>query len=288
MKKDHSNILLILVAAFLWGIGDFFSKIGVTAIGPWSASFIRSAFFLPIVLVYVLYDRDFDFSFDSASIYPMLAGLFIGLGIILSRLSLSIYEVSLVKPIQRLSILITVILSVVFLGEEIDKVKVVGVGLAVAAFFFLYPLGSEILHFTVGHLYLLGLILALGLSTVFLRLGILKKGVDFTRFFRAVMQTAIIFSTVIFLYGLVGLSITLNLDIIYPALNGIFGAVAFILFCRGLENVGASRAKPMMVLATITTVTLGVILLNENLFLSKMIGILLASLALILLSTETA
>ncbi len=284
MQDEYRYLIFIITAAFLWGIGDFFSKLSVSALGPWQAAFVRSAFFLPIVLIYVLSNKDFTFTVDSTSIYPILAGAFIGLGIILSRLSLSIYEVSIVKPIQRLSILITVILSVFFLNEKIGKIKAVGVAMAVAAFFFLYPVNSRLLHFTIGHIYLIGLVLALGLSTVFLRVGILKKGVNYTRFFRSLIQTVIIFSAFFILYGLTSISISLNPNLIYPALNGILGAFAFILFCRGLENVGASTAKPMMVLATITTVTLGVLLLNESLFLSKMIGILLAILAVIFLS----
>lgn len=286
MKEEQKAVPLIMASAFLWGIGDFLSKLGVTAIGPWASAFIRSSFFLPIVLAYVLLKKDFTFSFDSDSIYPMMAGIFIGLGIILSRLSLSIYEVSLVKPIQRLGILITVILSVTFLHEGINKVKALGIGMAVLAFFFLYPLDSELLDLSAGHLYLIGLIFSLGVSTVFLRLGILKKGVNYTRFFRSILQTVIIFTAVFVLYGSIGISIPLNQDIIYPALNGIFGAFAFILFCRGLNSVGASTAKPMMVLATITTVILGVFLLNESFFLSKAIGIALALGALVLLSYE--
>lgn len=286
MKTKYEGITLVIVAAFLWGIGDFISKMSVDELGPWTAALIRSIFFLPIVIVFVLLDDESAFSFDRDSIYPMLAGVFVGAGIILSRLSMSVYEVSLVKPIQRLSILITVILSIVFLGEKIDKVKTIGIGLAIGAFFFLYPLDSELLHFSPGHLYLIGLIISLGLSTVFLRLGILKKGVNHTRFFRSLIQSILIFTAVFILYASTSVSITLDPDLIYPAVNGVIGAFAFILFCKGLETVGASSAKPMMVLATITTVILGIILLNESIFLSKAVGIVMAVMAVVFLSYE--
>ncbi|MFP4143240.1 MAG: EamA family transporter [Thermoplasmata archaeon] len=57
-------------------------------------------------------------------------------------------------------------------------------------------------------------------------------------------------------------------------------------FCKGLKTVGASNAKPMMVLATITTVILGVVLLNESLSVPKIVGILLAILTVIVLSSK--
>lgn len=288
MMDDREGMIFIIIAAFLWGVGDFFSKIAVTAIGPWSAVLIRSMFFFPIVMGYVFYHEDFTVSVNKGSIYPVLAGVFIGLGIIFSRFSLSIYEVSLVKPIQRLSILITVILSIVFLNEKVTKRKALGVGFAIVAFFLLYPIDSELLQLSARHLYLIGLIFSLGLSTVFLRLGILKTGADRTRFFRALMQTVVISTAVVAFYGLTNIAASISFQIIYPAINGMFGAVAFILFCRGLKTVGASTAKPMMVLATITTVGLGVILLDESLFVSKIIGILLAIVAVIILSSESS
>ncbi|MEF8874932.1 MAG: EamA family transporter, partial [Candidatus Thermoplasmatota archaeon] len=106
------------------------------------------------------------------------------------------------------------------------------------------------------------------------------------RFFRAFMQTVIITAAFIALYGLMNLTGSLSIQIIYPAINGVFGAAAFIMFCKGLKTVGASTAKPMMVLATITTASLGVVLLEESLFISKVVGILLAVVAVILLSSE--
>ncbi len=286
MMDDQDGIIFIIAAALLWGIGDLFSKLAVTAIGPWPSIFIRSMFFLPIVMAYVFHQEDFTVSVDRVSIYPMLAGAFVGLGIIFSRFSLTIYEVSLVKPIQRLSILITVVLSILFLDEKMTRKKVVGVGLALTAFFLLYPIDSSLLDLSSKHLYLIGLILSLGLSTVFLRIGILKKDADQTRFFRSLMQTVIISTAVIALSGLTDIAASISYQIVYPAINGIFGALAFILFCRGLKTVGASTAKPMMVLATITTVALGVVLLNEGLFLSKITGIFLAIIAVVLLSSE--
>lgn len=285
---DHEGMVFIIAASLLWGVGDFFSKLAVTAVGPWSAVFMRSLFFFPIVMGYVLYKEDFTVSVDKDSIYPMLAGVFVALGIIFSRFSLSLYEVSLVKPIQRLSILITVILSIVFLNENMTRRKAVGVGFAVLAFFLLYPIDSELLQLSIGHIYLIALVFSLGLSTVFLRVGVLKKGVDQTRFFRALLQTVIVFSAVVIIFGLVNLADSISLQIVYPAINGIFGAAAFILFCKGLKTVGASTAKPMMVLATITTAGLGVVLLNESLFLLKVIGIFLAIISVLILSSESS
>ncbi len=286
MKRNFKGIPLIIMAALLWGLGGFFSKISVTSLGPWKSALIRTIVFFPIVIGYVISRSEFNFKLEKRSIFSIGAGLTVGLGIILVRLSLSFYEVSVVKPIQRLSILVTVILSVYILGEKITIKKGLGVALALLAFFLLFPLNSNILDLEIGHLYLVTLILSLGLTTIFLRLGILKDGLNQARFYRAVGQTLIVVFAVIIVTGFTGLSIPMSHNIIYPALNGVLGAGAFILFCSGLETVDASTAKPIIIISTITSVILGIILLGETVTVEKVAGIILAVIAVALLSYE--
>ncbi|MFP4001108.1 MAG: hypothetical protein ACLFSM_08965 [Thermoplasmata archaeon] len=40
MKGTRSGTIFVVAAALLWGVGDLFSKLGVTALGPWPAVFI--------------------------------------------------------------------------------------------------------------------------------------------------------------------------------------------------------------------------------------------------------
>lgn len=286
MEEDTRSVIFVISAALLWGLGGFLSKLGVSSIGPWNAALIRSLFFLPLVQFYVLSREDFEVEFKRVSIYPIAAGLMIGLGIIFVRLSLSFYELSTIKPLQRLSILITVVLGVVILKEKFSIIKGLGIGFAILAFFLLFPLDLSQLGLDSVNLYILGMILSLGLSTVFLRLGIKKNGVNNSRFFRSLVQTIVVVGGVVILFGLEGLYIPVKTEIIYPAINGLLGGIAFILFCKGLEDVDASTAKPFMVLATLTSVALGFILLSETLTIVKIAGIAIAIIAVVLLTTE--
>lgn len=286
MKKRFKGISLVIMAAFLWGLGGFLSKIAVDSIGPWKSAFIRTIVFFPIVIGYVLSRKGFTLKLEKDIIYSIGAGLTVGIGIILVRLSLTYYDVSIVKPIQRLSILVTVILSVYILDEKITLTKGIGVILALLAFFFLFPLNSNLLDLEIGHLYLILLILSLGMTTIFLRLGILKNGLNNARFYRAAGQTLIVVFAVILVTGTSQLSLSMNSNLFYPALNGILGAGAFILFCSGLETVDASTAKPMIILATITSVILGIVILGESFTVEKLVGVLLAVVAVALLSYD--
>lgn len=286
MDDKGKGIFFIILAACLWGVGGFFSKMGVASVGPWKAAFVRSLCFLPVVMGFVLSREHVNISFGRGALYPIAAGMLVGVGIILSRLSLSLYEVSLVAPIQRLSILVTVILSFIVLEEKLTPRKSLGIGLALTSFFFLFPLTFGAIEMDVGLCYLVGLILSLGSSTVLLRLSILTKDVNYARFFRSLFQTIFVFLGVILLLGFSILSLPRKIGILFSALNGVFGGCAFIIFCRGIKTVDASVAKPFMVLATIITVTLGIILLGESLTLKKGLGICLAIVAVVLLSAR--
>jgi transporter family protein len=134
-----NGIALVLVAAVLWGVGSFVSKVAVTAIGPWTASLVRSAVFFPLVTGYVLWRREPDLEQGDGLLYGALAGAVLGVGIIATRLSLSVYDVSLVDPIRRLNVLVAVVLSVVVLGEALTTRKALGIVTAIVALYLLAP-----------------------------------------------------------------------------------------------------------------------------------------------------
>lgn len=286
MDETKQGIVFVILAACLWGIGGFFSKMGVSSIGPWKAAFIRSLCFFPVVMTFVFSRDDFTISFDREALYSIMAGILVGTGILLSRISLFLYEVSLVKPIQRLSILVTILLSFVILGERLTLRKGLGIALALTSFFLLSPLALGSLTTGWELCYLVGLILSLGSSTVLLRLGIFKKDVNTARFFRCLFQTCFVFLGVVLLIGKSIFSIPENIGFLFPALNGFLGGGAFILFCRGIKTIDAGVAKSFMVLSTIISAALGIFLLGECLTLQKGVGIGLALVAVILLSTK--
>lgn len=284
MFGKKRGIVFVILAACFWGVGGFFSKMGVSSIGPWKAAFVRTLGFFPVVIGFILSRKHFSISFDRQALYPTAAGVLVGLGILLVRLSLSLYEVSVVKPIQRLSILITVILSFIILGESFTFRKALGIGLALVSFFLLSPLASESLRMGIGFCYLVGIIFSFGFSTILLRLGVSKKDVNEVRLFRCLSQTLFVFLGILLLFDFSMFSIPATIGVLFPACNGVLGGCAFILFCGGLKKVDTSVAKSFMVLATIISVILGILLLGENITLKKGVGTSLAIVAVVLLS----
>lgn len=70
---------------------------------------------------------------DNISMYSILAGIAMGLGVILYYIALNQFELSIAKPLVSLNVLVTVSLSIVILKERITWMKVIGILLAIAA-----------------------------------------------------------------------------------------------------------------------------------------------------------
>ncbi len=123
-----------------------------------------------------------------------------------------------------------------------------------------------------------------GLTTAFLRQAVVGGPTDDARFYRALAQTVCVVGGVLVLLGPDGLVPPLRVGVVFAALNGLFGAVAFILFSKGLETVEASTGKPALVVSMVVAAALGFLLLGEAASARKLGGIALVGLAVYLLA----
>lgn len=135
----------------------------------------------------------------------------------------------------------------------------------------------------IGTVYILLAIVALGANTVFLRLSLTEKRPNQTRLVRAITQTVIIVSAFFLLNT--GSSLSISLGLFFPLLNGLLGGLAFISFSRGLQEVDASVAKPIVAVNLVIPVSLGIVVLGESLSIYKVLGVVFSILAVYLLTS---
>lgn len=125
-----------------------------------------------------------------------------------------------------------------------------------------------------------------GLTTVLLRQAVVGGPTDDARFYRALAQTVCVVGGVLVLLGPDRLVPPLRVGVAFAALNGLFGAAAFILFSKGLETVEASTGKPALVVSMVVAAALGFLLLGEAVSPRKLGGIALVGLAVYLLAGD--
>lgn len=133
------GILLIIASAALWGVSDVFSKVAVASASPWLTALVRSLVFFPIVAGWSVRSGRPRTGLDRATLAAGAAGVVVGVSVVATRFALLSYDVSIVSPVKRLGLLVTVVLGIAVLDEHLTARKAVGIVAAVAAVLLLAP-----------------------------------------------------------------------------------------------------------------------------------------------------
>ncbi|MBF0510878.1 MAG: EamA family transporter [Candidatus Omnitrophica bacterium] len=112
-----------LGSAIFAGLTAVFAKVGVTGLPSNTATLIRTIVIIMFLIVLVAVRREWvnPFSLSTKSfVFLVLSALATGLSWICYFRALQIGQASLVTPIDKLSLLFAVLLSVLFLGERLS------------------------------------------------------------------------------------------------------------------------------------------------------------------------
>ena len=133
-------IIYALLAAFFAGIVSIFSKIGLQDINSNLAVMIRTAIVLVVSIAMVFITGSGNGIFEISRrnwIFLVLSGLSTGASWFFFFRALQIGDVSRVVPIDKLSVVITIILAFIFLGEAITLKGIIGASLITIGTIFL-------------------------------------------------------------------------------------------------------------------------------------------------------
>jgi transporter family protein len=132
------KILLILGMIFGWGFWGFFLKLSDKRIGQQVAFWDSIALLIVIILYLVFSNQLFPLKNDTVGIsWGILAGVAAGAASIFLFVLLSKNPVGYLVTLSALYPAITIILSVIFLHEQITPVKAIGFIFAFMAFILL-------------------------------------------------------------------------------------------------------------------------------------------------------
>ena len=127
--------LLALFGMICWGIAPVFAKIGLRNVDPLAGLVLRTIFASSVVSGWVIVSG----SFSKISSIPVNSWWLIGVEALLATLvgDLAYYaaikkgDVSMVTIIMSSSPLITILCAVLFLGEQITLLRIIGAGFVV-------------------------------------------------------------------------------------------------------------------------------------------------------------
>lgn len=129
-------VFLALFGMVCWGIAPVFAKVALKNIDPVAGLVLRTIFAASVVSGWVIISG----SFSKVSSIPASSWWLIGIEALLATLvgDLAYYaalkkgDVSLVTIIMSSSPLITILCAVLFLGEQITLIRLIGAGFVIA------------------------------------------------------------------------------------------------------------------------------------------------------------
>lgn len=132
-----SALYLIIISIIGWGIGSIFYKLANNSIHPVMVSAITTATYL-IITPLAFYFFNFNKTVTTGGVlYIAFGALLMGTGSLAYYFALSKGNAGEITTITALYPVLTLIISCLFLGEEMTVRKTIGIVLACASFYFL-------------------------------------------------------------------------------------------------------------------------------------------------------
>ncbi len=133
MLNDESNsVFYALLSAFFAALTTIFAKIGVQTINPNLATAIRTVVILVMVWSWVLVRGQFNTLLTitpKTLLFLVFSGLSTGLSWLFYFRALQVGKASLVAPLDKLSLVLVLIFSLLFLKEPLTLKVFLGTGL---------------------------------------------------------------------------------------------------------------------------------------------------------------
>ena len=135
-EKDNKWILYSVLTAIFTSTTTIISKIGLDNIDSVLATFIRTVIVFIILMFIVIFKKKYVYLKDiskKSMKYVIYSGITNTLSWLFYFASLKDGETSIVFTIEKLSIVVTILLSVIFLKEKLNRKQIIGIIIIVIA-----------------------------------------------------------------------------------------------------------------------------------------------------------
>jgi transporter family protein len=128
---------MALGAILLWGLGSFLGKVALIKDIPYRVYLFEGIGTLTILTSFILFKRQVIFTDFSFNILALLMGITWGLGTILFIVALKPAKLSVLVPLSAVYPAVTILLSFIFLHEQLGTREIIGVVFAILSVMFL-------------------------------------------------------------------------------------------------------------------------------------------------------
>lgn len=279
-------ILFSILAAIFSGLTTVFAKVGVSRANSTLVTGLRTIVITIFsTILFFIFDNKID-KFDlKILIFIILSGITTALLWMCYFKALSLSDVSKVTPIDKLSIVITLILSHFVLNEKITIIKIISMLFMIIGTFLMVGKTKKEKHNN-WLIYAFLTAIFTSLATILGKIGIENTNPNFATMLRTIVILIIIWVVILIKKEYKDIKKITKKNMIFIALSGISTAISWLFYFKALKEGEASVVFPIEKLSAAVAILISIMFLKEKLNKKGVIGFIMIIIGTMLLIFE--
>ena len=258
-------IIFAILAAIFSGLTTVFAKVGVSKANSTLVTGLRTIVILIFsVIVFMFLGDGFKNLNIKTIIFIVLSGITTALLWICYFKALALADVSKVTPIDKLSIVITLILSSIFLKEKITIIKIVSMISMISGTFLMVNKKKDT-NDNNWLIYALLTALFTSLATILGKIGIKDINPNLGTMLRTIIILVIIWGVIFIKKEYKDIHNINKKNILFIVLSGLSTGLSWLFYFMALKEGEASIVFPIEKLSAAVAILISVIFLKEKL-----------------------
>ena len=271
-------ILYALGAAFFSGLTSVLCKAGVDDVDSEVSTTIRTLVILFISFIVTFYNESVG-SIENLNIkqiiFLILSGISTSLLWICYFKALQLGNVSKVTPIDKTSIVLTLILSMIFLGEKITFIKVISMILILFGTFLTINKVQKDENSNSWILYAVLTAIFTSLTTIISKIGLKNVDSSLATFIRTIVVLVIMIFVLLFKKKFIYFKDLNKNNLKYIVLSGVSTSLSWLCYFKALQDNEASVVFTIEKMSLVVAITLSYFFLKEKISKKSLIGIII-------------
>lgn len=271
-------IIYALAAALFSGLTSVFAKSGINKENSLLATFIRTIVITLFLFIVVLFKNNLNdiFSLDKKTIlFLVLSGISNTLLWICYFKALDLGTVSKVTPIDKTSIILTLVLSSIFLHEKITIIKVISIIFILVGTFLTIKKDNKDSKDNKWILYAFLTAVFTSTTTVISKVGIESINTSLTTFLRTIIVLILLTIITLFKKKFKDIKKLNKKNYLFIILSGISTSLSWLFYFASLSLGEASVVFPIEKLSLVVSILASTIFLKEKLNKKQILGIII-------------
>lgn len=271
-------IIYALLASVFSGLTSVFAKTGIKNIDSLLATFLRTIVISLFLFLIVIWKENLNdiFLLDKKTIlFLILSGISNTLLWICYFKALDLGTVSKVTPVDKTSIVLTLILSSLFLNEKITTIKIISIVLILSGTFLTIKKESKDSKDNKWIIYAILTAVFTSTTTVLSKIGIESTNTTLITFLRTIVVLIILTTITLFKKKYKSIKDIEKRSWLFIILSGLSTSLSWLFYFKALALGEASVVFPIEKLSLVVSILISITFLKEKVNKKQIIGIII-------------